>query len=52
MKKYVGSVSAIALAVLFTGSASSQDAGTVSKAVGGYSFEDAAKEAPGTKDFH
>jgi simple sugar transport system substrate-binding protein len=26
--------------------------GGVEKAVGGYSFEDAAKEAPGTKDFH
>jgi simple sugar transport system substrate-binding protein len=26
--------------------------GTVSKAVGGYSFEDAAKEAEGTKNFH
>jgi simple sugar transport system substrate-binding protein len=26
--------------------------GSVEKAVGGYSFEDAAKEAPGTKDFH
>ena len=52
MKKYVGSVSAIALALMISGSASSQDTGTVSKAVGGYSFEDAAKEAPGTKDFH
>src|SRR4051812_5188666 len=26
--------------------------GTLSKAVGGYSFEDAAKEATGTKDFN
>ena len=52
MKKYVGSVSAITLALMFSGSAVSQDSGTVSKAVGGYSFEDAAKEAPGTKDFH
>ncbi|MCX5493391.1 substrate-binding domain-containing protein [Kaistia dalseonensis] len=26
--------------------------GTLDKAVGGYSFEDAAKEAPTTKDFH
>ncbi|TIP98372.1 MAG: sugar ABC transporter substrate-binding protein, partial [Mesorhizobium sp.] len=26
--------------------------GGVDKAVGGYSFEEAAKEAPGTKDFH
>ena len=26
--------------------------GSVEKAVGGYSFEEAAAEAPGTKDFH
>jgi simple sugar transport system substrate-binding protein len=26
--------------------------GSVDKAVGGYSFDEAAKEAPGTKDFH
>ncbi|CAN7696531.1 substrate-binding domain-containing protein [Pararhizobium sp. LjRoot238] len=26
--------------------------GSVEKAVGGYNFEEAAKEAPGTKDFH
>lgn len=26
--------------------------GGVEKAVGGYNFEEAAKEAPGTKDFH
>ena len=26
--------------------------GALSKAVGGYTFEDAAKEAPGTKDFN
>ncbi|TGV95944.1 sugar ABC transporter substrate-binding protein, partial [Mesorhizobium sp. M2D.F.Ca.ET.145.01.1.1] len=26
--------------------------GGVQKAVGGYSFEEAAKEAPTTKDFH
>ena len=41
MKKYVGSVSAMALALMLSSSANSQDAGTVSKAVGGYSFEDA-----------
>ena len=29
-----------------------QSGGALSKAVGGYSFEDAVKEAPGTKDFH
>jgi simple sugar transport system substrate-binding protein len=52
MKKYVGSVSAIALALMLSSGAGAQDSGTVSKAVGGYSFEDAAKEAPGTKDFH
>ncbi|MDO8304102.1 MAG: substrate-binding domain-containing protein, partial [Sedimentisphaerales bacterium] len=52
MRKFVCSVSAIALAALLSNPASSQDNGTVSKAVGGYSFEDAAKEAPGTKDFH
>ena len=52
MKKYVCTVSAIALAVLFSNSASSEEAGTVSKAVGGYSFKDAAKEAKGTKNFH
>src|SRR5262245_27087890 len=26
--------------------------GSVEKAVGGYNFEEASKEAPGTKDFH
>ena len=29
-----------------------QSGGALSKAVGGYSFEDAVKEAPGTKDFN
>ena len=29
-----------------------QTSGALAKAVGGYTFEDAAKEAPGTKDFH
>ena len=29
-----------------------QDTGTITKAVGGYTFEDAAKEAEGTKNFH
>ena len=38
--------------VLGTGGAAGAQSGALSKAVGGYSFEDAAKEAPGTKDFH
>ena len=52
MQKLFVSVSAFSLAVLLSGGASAQEAGTVSKAVGGYSFEDAAKEAEGTKNFH
>lgn len=32
--------------------AHSEGTGVLSKAVGGYSFEDAAKESPATKDFH
>ncbi|HYN00582.1 MAG TPA: substrate-binding domain-containing protein, partial [Aestuariivirgaceae bacterium] len=52
MQKLLMSVSALSLAVLFSGGASAQEAGTVTKAVGGYSFEDAAKEAEGTKNFH
>ena len=52
MQKLFVSVSAFSLAVLLSGGASAQESGTVSKAVGGYSFEDAAKEAEGTKNFH
>ena len=52
MQNLLVSVSALSLAALLSGSASAQDAGTVTKAVGGYSFEDAAKEAEGTKNFH
>ena len=43
-------MSAIALGAL-TGIASAQS-GSIGKAVGGYSFDDAAKEAEGTKNFH
>ena len=43
--------SAAALLALGTGSALAQS-GSVDQAVGGYSFEDAAKEADGTKNFH
>ncbi|MDQ0468074.1 substrate-binding domain-containing protein [Labrys wisconsinensis] len=44
---------AATLSVAALGTALAADTGGVlSKAVGGYTFEDAAKEAPGTKDFH
>ena len=52
MKTLLVSVSALSLAVLLSAGAGAQDSGTVTKAVGGYSFEDAAKEAEGTKNFH
>jgi simple sugar transport system substrate-binding protein len=52
MQKLLVSVSALSLAALLSGGAIAQESGTVSKAVGGYSFEDAAKEAEGTKNFH
>ena len=42
---------AVAAAFGFGGHAFAQS-GTLGKAVGGYSFEDAAKEAPTTKNFH
>ena len=43
---------AASAAVLAIGITPAVAQGTIAKAVGGYSFEDAAKEAPGTKDFH
>jgi simple sugar transport system substrate-binding protein len=52
MQRLLVSVSAFSLALLLAGGAGAQQTGTVAKAVGGYSFEDAAKESPGTKDFH
>src|SRR5687767_14304306 len=51
MRKLLASASIGAMAVLLSAGAQAQE-GTVAKAVGGYTFEDAAKEAPGTKDFH
>jgi simple sugar transport system substrate-binding protein len=38
--------------LLFTTIGVAAQSGTVSKAVGGYSFEEAAREAEGTKNFH
>jgi simple sugar transport system substrate-binding protein len=51
MRKFLLGASALALAIGTSGAAMAQS-GALSKAVGGYSFEDAVKEAPGTKDFH
>lgn len=51
MRKLMLGASAIALATL-TGQGAMAQSGALSKAVGGYTFEDAVKEAPGTKDFH
>jgi simple sugar transport system substrate-binding protein len=43
---------ACAAAVALGATSAHAQSGAVEKAVGGYSFEEAAKEAPGTKDFH
>mgnify|MGYP006915324407 CR=1 FL=1 len=51
MRKLMLGASAIALATL-TGQDAMAQSDALSKAVGGYTFEDAVKEAPGTKDFH
>src|SRR3954471_22447704 len=51
MRKFLLGASAVALAIGTSGAVMAQS-GALSKAVGGYSFEDAVKEAPGTKDFH
>ncbi|TMJ38086.1 MAG: substrate-binding domain-containing protein [Alphaproteobacteria bacterium] len=52
MRKALASVSLCALAALFSAGAQAQDTGTITKAVGGYTFEQAAKEAEATKNFH
>jgi simple sugar transport system substrate-binding protein len=43
---------ALATATSFAASAALAQSGSVASAVGGYSFEDAAMEAEGTKNFH
>ena len=45
-------LAALAAGISLFSIAAHAQSGTLSKAVGGYSFEDAAKEAPGTKDFN
>ena len=52
MKRILASIGVSALAAAAVAGVYAQGAGTVSKAVGGYSFEDAAKEASATKNFH
>ena len=51
MHKALAVLAASAATMLFTAGAYAQS-GSVAKAVGGYSFEDAAKEAEATKKFH
>src|ERR671924_105515 len=51
MRKLLASASIGAMAVLLSAGAYAQE-GTVAKAVGGYTFEEAAKEHPDTKNFH
>ena len=51
MRRFMLGASALALAIGSTGPVIAQS-GALSKAVGGYSFEEAVKGAPGTKDFH
>jgi len=52
MRRILASIGVTALAGLTVAGVYAQGAGTISKAVGGYSFEDAAKEADATKNFH
>lgn len=51
MRKVLTTV-AIAAAASVAASAALAQSGAVSRAVGGYTWEEAAAEAPGTKDFH
>jgi simple sugar transport system substrate-binding protein len=52
MRRALGTLAlGAAAALIATGTAYAQS-GTVAKAVGGYSFDEAAKEAEGTKNFH
>jgi len=51
MKHLMATIGACAL-IAGSASAALAQSGSVASAVGGYSFTDAAKEAPGTKNFH
>lgn len=52
MQKLLTTLALGAAATALVASGAMAQSGSVAKAVGGYSFEDAAKEAPGTKNFH
>jgi simple sugar transport system substrate-binding protein len=47
--RHLAIVAAVTAALAFAGGSARAQSGTISKAVGGYSFEEAAKEAPTTK---
>ena len=51
MKTFLAAMT-LGVAAIFSASGAFAQSGAVGKAVGGYSFEEAAKEAPGTKNFH
>ena len=52
MRRIIASIGASAVAALTVAAVYAQGSGTISKAVGGYSFGDAAKDADATKNFH
>ena len=52
MQKLLTTLALGAAATAFAATGAFAASGTIAKAVGGYSFDDAAKEAPGTKNFH
>jgi simple sugar transport system substrate-binding protein len=51
MLRILGTI-AVASAAMFAASGAMAQSGSVAKAVSGYSFDDAAKEDPATKNFH
>jgi simple sugar transport system substrate-binding protein len=50
--RYIVPLAACAAALSFGATGAFAQSGTINKAVGGYTFEDAAKESPDTKNFH
>src|ERR1041385_6739487 len=52
MRKLLASASIAAIAAALLSAGAYAQEGTVAKAVGGYTFEEAAKEKPETKNFH
>jgi simple sugar transport system substrate-binding protein len=50
--RYFLNTALVASTLILAGGAATAQSGSIGKAVGGYSFEDAAKEADGTKNFH